>query len=521
MPDYLCFTVRFLQPLCHGRGEGGKPEWPPSPLRLFQALTAASAARWNERQRLDYAVPALQWLEVQPRPWIVAAHGSVSQKPRLFYVPDNTTDLLVPQFKKGIVDATPKRTEKIVRPTHLAGEAVHYLYPLPPEGCPRFDVLKAAARSITHLGWGIDMVAADATIISPHDADKLSGHRWREVPNGGVSLRVPKAGTLADLMRKHEAFLVRMADDCFRPVPSLACFDVVRYHAPTAEGSEYPQRPLAVFEIHRTLEDRERNPRASRFRPFHPVRHVASVAGMVRHAAARVAQQMGYDQSWIDEHILGHSEEKNGQATTDERLMFLPLPSLTLVGVSGIRRVAIVGWSGWDGFVDLRRRLNGAKLIDERSGQPVAVLAQLKTPDQIVWKFLGPSRTWTTVTPVILPGHDDPDGLRRKYRERVAAGKALAADQRHLLARLNDRIENLLWKAFGQAGWPADALAGATLEYRGVGWLPRLGLAREYELPKVPYPRYHVRVTFPRPVRGPLVIGAGRYRGLGLFVRDE
>jgi CRISPR-associated protein Csb2 len=122
------------------------------------------------------------------------------------------------------------------------------------------------------------------------------------------------------------------------------------------------------------------------------------------------------------------------------------------------------------------------------------------------------------VTPVILPGHDDPDSLRRKYRARLTAGKASAADQRHLLERLNDRIENLLWKAFEQAGWPPETLAGATLEHRGVGWLPRLGLAREYELPKVHYPRYHVRITFPRPVRGPVVVGAGRYRGLGLFV---
>ena len=41
------------------------------------------------------------------------------------------------------------------------------------------DVLKSAARSITHVGWGIDMVAADADVISDEDANKLSGERWR------------------------------------------------------------------------------------------------------------------------------------------------------------------------------------------------------------------------------------------------------------------------------------------------------------------------------------------------------
>ena len=34
-------------------------------------------------------------------------------------------------------------------------------------------------------------------------------------------------------------------------------------------------------------------------------------------------------------------------------------------------------------------------------------------------------------------------------------------------------------------------------------------------------PRYHVRVTWPVPVRGPLCLGAGRYYGMGLFAAEE
>ena len=66
MPSQLCITVRFLQPFSHGRGDGGEPEWPPSPLRMFQALVAASAAYWNQRMALEYAVPALEWIAKQP-----------------------------------------------------------------------------------------------------------------------------------------------------------------------------------------------------------------------------------------------------------------------------------------------------------------------------------------------------------------------------------------------------------------------------------------------------------------------
>jgi CRISPR-associated protein Csb2 len=410
------------------------------------------------------------------------------------------------------------RTEKDARPTRFEdGEAVHYLYPLPDGGCPHEEVLKAAARSITHLGWGIDMVAADAKVISQADADKLPGHRWRVVQGGGVPLRVPKKGTLADLMRKHQDFLGRLSADGFRPVPPLQCFDVVQYHSPTAGVGKPPERPVAAFEIHRTIDDQEANPGKSRFRPFHHVRRVATVAGMVRHAAAAVARQMGHPVEWVNAHVLGHGDEKDGQGTSDERLMFLPLPSLTPNGVGGVRRVLVVGWPGCAAFADLRRRLNGAELVNQDRGEPDAVLSQLATTDAEVRKYTEPATVWSTVTPVILPGHDDPNGLRRKLKERDGKG---ADDQKHLLERLDRRILRLLWDAFHEAGWSADALAGAELEYRAAGWLRGLDLAKNYHLPPLRFPRYHVRVKFRQQVRGPLAVGAGRYRGFGLFARD-
>lgn len=517
MNSFLCITVRFLQPLAHGRNDSGEPEWPPSPLRLFQSLVAAAAARWNERMYLDYAAPAIGWLECLCQPAIVAVGGSVSDTPYLLYIPHNAADQLVPAWKQGDVTKAVKREQKPVRPTHLSGEAVHYLYPLPPEGCPHEEVLKAAARSVTHLGWGIDMVAADATVVSQAEADKLPGHRWRVVPSGGVPLRVPKAGTLDDLMRKHRDFLGRLSADGFKPVPPLSCFDVKQYHSPTAGVGKLPARPMAAFEIHRTIDDQENNHGKSRFRPYHHVRRVATVAGMVRHAAATVARQLGHPDRWVNTHVLGHGDEKDGQATSDERLMFLPLPSMTPNGVSGVRRVLVAGWPGCAELADLRRRLNGAELIDRETCQPVAVLSQLATSDKEVRKFTDPAEVWSTVTPVILPGHDDPDGLRRKLKERD--GKA-AGEQKNLLERLDTRILALLWKAFHQAGWTADSLAGAELEYRPVGWLRGLDVAKNYHLPPVGYPRYHVRVRFRQPVRGPLAVGAGRYRGFGLFVKD-
>ena len=41
---YALISVTFLDPVFHGRADGEEPEWPPSPLRLFQALLAGAAA---------------------------------------------------------------------------------------------------------------------------------------------------------------------------------------------------------------------------------------------------------------------------------------------------------------------------------------------------------------------------------------------------------------------------------------------------------------------------------------------
>jgi CRISPR-associated protein Csb2 len=492
----LCVTVRFLHPAAHGRADGGEPEWPPSPLRLFQTLVAAAAARWNERQVLDYAVPALRWVEAVGSPDIVAPVGVASEVRTQFYVPDNTADLLVPQFKKGAVDSTPKRTEKVVRPTHLSDEAVHYLYPLTPEGCPHLEVLKAAARSVTHLGWGIDMVAADATVISQDDADKLSGHRWRTVPAGGVSLRVPKAGTLADLMRKHEAFLGRLSADGFKPVPPLSCFDVKQYHSPTAGVGEAPVRPFAAFQI--------LAPDASKVRAFGTARGVRDVAAWVRYATSGVCAgwPFGDVAGFVHGHDPSDSKKPLKGESADARFSYLPLPSIERRGdrgehVASIRRVIVAAPPGFRERVDwVRRRLTGQELMrPDRPDEPVGLLNLLPTSDWVLRQYTGAAEVWSTVTPVLLPGYDDRDPAK---------------------------AEGLLMDAFRHAGYPSETVVCEELAWRPVGFRAGVDLAGRYERPDnlKRFPAYHVRVRFRQPVTGPLAVGAGRYRGFGLFAKD-
>jgi CRISPR-associated protein Csb2 len=521
MPSSFCLTIRFLQPYSHGRGSDGDPEWPPAPLRLFQALVAASAARWNERIRLEYAVPALRWLECQKAPVIVAALGIRSDAKYRLYVPDNVADKVAKSWSAGReASIADYRTEKDVRPTRLLGDAVHYLFPLSDGGCPHFDVLAAAARSITHVGWGVDMIAGNATTLSEEEAARLPGERWRPAASGGTALRVPIEGTLEALAGHHAAFLTRLGPDGFKPVPPLSVFDTVFYRRDT----DVTPRAFAAFHLLTPDADRKwsRDPRRT-----------IEVAGMLRRATKLAAEAVQKPQTWVDSFVLGHGSGKNQQAVGDEgarRFAYVPLPTIRPQRVVGlINRVLIVeplGGTGADAAW-ARRLLSGRELIDEKKKLPVAVLSLAPATDWVVRQYTRDkdgSAVWSTVTPVVLPGYDDPDHLRRRLKD-VTTSKA----KRRLHERLDARIDALLRKAIVQAGFSSMLADCAELSWRLVGFRPGLDLATEYTSPDHlrGKPRYHVRIHWkdaagsPVKVRGPVVLGAGRYYGLGLFVGEE
>jgi len=122
----------------------------------------------------------------------------------------------------------------------------------------------------------------------------------------------------------------------------------------------------------------------------------------------------------------------------------------------------------------------------------LSIIANL---DGNIQQYVKPSKVWSTVTPVIMPGYDD--------------GKEAKG-------------ERILRRAFEQAGVASELVAGAELEWRRVGFRPGVELSTRYQLPEtIRRPTYHVRVRFTHPVAGPLAVGAGRYRGFGIFARED
>jgi len=480
MPECLRFTIRFLQPLVHGRCDGDEPEWPPSPFRFFQALVAAAASRFNERARIETAVPALRWLQELPSPEIIACTAVASEVPTQFYVPDNSADLLVPSWKRGETDKGPKRTEKVVLPTHLDGEAVHYLFRVPNLDPGKFAMLKSVARSITHVGWGIDMVAADADVISEAEAQHVPGERWQVARSGGVALRVPTAGTLDDLMRKYEDFLNRLTDDGFKPVPPLREF-AVRHYRPSTDPEP---RPFCVFQILK--------PDVSGNRAFNTARRTRDVAAWIRHAVAEVCQPAGWPDFLPFVHGHGSDGQPNRSENSSHRFQYLPLPTINshLHRVESIRRVMVVAPPGCQDRIDfIRRRLLGHAL--KWGNDEIGVLNVQSGKDWVRDQYTGSATTWTSVTPVILDGYDD----------RNAA-----------------KTEKLLRKALANVGITAEV---KELNWQPFGFIAGVEPARAFVRPeKLHGTMLHLHLQMKRSIQGPLAIGAGRYRGFGLMVKD-
>jgi CRISPR-associated protein Csb2 len=527
MPTFR-LSIRLLDGAFHGRGDGGEPEWPPSPLRAFQALVNAAARRWQMNQFECYAGPALRWLEQLESPTVTAPPGRAATRPYRLYVPNNAGDLMVAAWARGNDEASmaEHRTEKDVRPTRFAGPGgrplesnpdflpVHYDWSLTPsqyeEGKTHEGTLKAAARSITHLGWGVDQAVGFAELLSTDPSTDPAAERWLPADaEGTVSLRVPQGGTLANLTEKHGAFLKRLSNESFRPVPPLSAFRVVGYRRAT----DPPGRAWVAFRIVSADPDSARNP------AFDTPRRCRDVAAWVRKATEKVCQEWSDVASFVHGHDPDDNKKPLAGEKADERFMYLPLPTINraLNRVESIRRVLIAAPAEFRDRVEwVRRRLPGQELVAEEGGEVKGMLTDLK-PDWVTGQYTGKSAVWSTVTPVVLPGYDDPDHVRRQLRDNRDA-----TVQKHLLEQLDRRIDGLLRKAIRQAGF-ADRLADdAVLEWGSGGFRPGVDLVRHYLRPEKMnrFSAYHVRVRFPVAVRGPVAVGAGRYRGLGVFATD-
>ena len=469
----------------------GPPEWPPSPYRLFQALVAGLARRGELELELGQALGLLQTLDA---PMIIAPRSRPGQIVTRF-VPNNDGD------KKP--DRQDRLTGKTSCPTLMLDPPdVHYLWEISQDQIPRAEGICSAARYLACLGWGIDMAYAEGQLIGGDEIAKLPGVRW--YPRKGVMrddglLRVPIFGrgtgvdSLSDLKRAHKSALDRIQHGKpLNTVEKPKVFDSVFYES----KDRLLARPHVVFELRRN---------DGTFFAY-PQNALIHIAGMVRHLAIEAMRKSppeGVDDDWIETYVAGHIP---AGAVEHRQFSFLPLPSIGHQHADQkVRRVMIAAPVGDDRFLrHLAMRLDGQQLkpTPETTLDHPPTLVRVRG-DKVAPFYTQSANTWASVTPVILPGHDD---------------------------HKPDKARKLIEKALAQSGIQQRC----EFEWGPISQFPKSLSAHKYDRNKRPtgYIRpdhlltqtaVHLKLCFNDgfEVPGPLAIGAGRHCGLGVFARMD
>jgi CRISPR-associated protein Csb2 len=489
---HLLLTVRWLDERYHGLlGREGPPEWPPSPYRLFQALVAGLARRGELESKLGQA---LAWLQTLVPPMIIAPRSYPGQIITRF-VPNNDGD--------KIPDRQNRLTDKISRPTlMLDPPEIHYVWDIEPREAPQAESISQVARYLTCLGWGIDMAYADGKVINNGEVTKLSGVRWyprKNVIREYGLLRVPifdrelSVDSLGDLKRAHQSALNRIEHGKpLNTVEKPKIFEHVFYES----TERLLGRPSAVFELRRD---------DGNFFAY-PLNKLIHLAGMVRHLAIEEMTQSlpdGVDDGWVDTYVAGHARFG---AVEHRQFSYLPLASIGHTHTdTSVRRVMIAAPLGDDQLLEhLVIRLNGQQLKPTPETKLEYPPTLVRTRDKKVTPFYTePANAWASVTPVILPGHND---------------------------HKPDKTHKLIEKALAQSGIEQPC----EFEWSPFSFFTRSLSAHKYDHKKRPigYIRpdhlltqtaVHLKLRFNDGVEvpGPLVIGAGRHCGFGLFARMD
>ena len=477
MTHALLITVRLHEGRYHGTRDGfdGAAGWPPSPGRLFQALVAA-AARGASIPPAEQE--ALRWLENLPPPDLAAPPGRQGRSVPQF-VPNNDMDA------KG---GDPTRIADIRVSKHW--RSIYFDPALPIRYVWRFDPPVEQARTLCgivaklyQLGRGVDMASATAEITTADEIQQtLSSYDVVRSPGGPGEVPVAHRGTLDSLVARHQAARQRFKQDSGTTVfvqPPRARFRHIGYGVP-------PRR--LYFEL--------RDGRNFAAQPLHTV---GAFVARIRDAAAKR----------LIDHFPGHRVEKfvigRGAGPRDkaQRCRILPLPSVGAEHTDpSIRRVVVelptefpfakedMGWA-----------FSGLAASDPAS--PDGGRSRLVVSDdaKMASRYAQPARLFRSITAVALASTVEPaHGTRATQRQRdeqhaiAAVRKAL----RHAGVRTEPTSIRVQREPLHRRGERAEAFAIGTRFPRRAMW--------------------HVELTFPEDVAGPLALGDGRFVGLGLMV---
>lgn len=501
MERSLLVTVRFHDGRYHGRGA-----WPPSPARLFQALLAGSARGAHVP---DDVRRSLDWLERLPPPTIAAPAGERA-KAYTNFVPNNDLDAKLAGGPKADYDSSVAATRvgKQIQPFLFSADIpLLYCWRIG-EGSEHASTLKAGFNELYQLGWGVDMAWAEAKVVTSDEAqERLREHGGRVyVPSGGLTaggtdMLCPRPGSGDSLRYRFEAMRdrFRLAKTNGKPVrvfvqPPKPYLAKHSYDAP-------PER--IVFEL------REEEPERPGHYSYSPSRlsRVAHLIEEVRDEAAKCLRDAVPDMGdLIERYLIGRGAKDEDKSA---RVQIVPIPSIGHSEVHmAVRRIAVqVPQSCRIPADDLKWAFSQVALPDD-DGVVSKELHPASSEDQVFKRYLGAALRWRSVTPLVLP-------IRAGFRSRQAWPRNGPMSGSYRLAE-EDQAIPAVYKALRHAGIAAE-VASVRVQREA---FDRRGARAELFGVDTRFSRdllWHVEIVFKQRVMGPLLLGNGRYLGLGLL----
>lgn len=445
-----------------------RPEWPPHPARLFFALAAAMFEGSPDERERDF----LEWLEQQDAPELAVGDADERFAPTT-YVPVN--DSRVPRRPParpgpnhlGVLPERRPRQRRTFPSVSPEDPVAYFVWPhAEPTESFRHVAAQLVAK-VAYLGHSSSLVR-----VRLCDDPPTSTHVPVDEGHGDIVLRVPVEGQLSALEHAHNVYVttgVRGALPC----------DFRAYRRVHEDGS--PAVTGSVFGELVTLRRREG--------PSLPLEATEMVTAALREAAMTLSDQP------VPETLSGHRAD--GAKSERPHVAFVALADVGhrhadghLLGVAAVLPRDLAG--------EERRAVLRALGRVERLTMGVAGTWSLErvTTDAVqralrAETWVEPSRRWATVTPVELDAFpSEPYGLEAE--EVVAtACERIGLPRPHEVVVMPDSIVPGAppWHRFHRSRRPSSR--------------PRR-------------PLVHAVVTFSGPVRGPVILGAGRYRGLGL-----
>jgi len=505
--DFL--TGRFAASAYNDRD---RAEWPPHPARLFSALVAT----WGEGDPAgsmgDLERAALQWLETLPAPTILAdptdkvAMRSVTD----VFVPVNDATVIGLRAKDAastVVNPSPGNmaAAMAVLPQNRGRQARTFPVAIPEHPvvafvwneieCPEVhsSPLRSLLARVVRVGHSSSLVCV--TLASHLETEALKEQLTEFVPDdvsGKMVIRWVGAGQFDALVEAHS----RHRETEPRVLPKRdVTYRVGAVQLPRALARSSFSPELIVLA-------REAGPRL-------PITAAAGLASQFRRAFLSQAEEP------IDPLLSGHNPD--GSPLAGAHVAFVPLPVVggayadgALIGIA----IAVPEAAGERVRAAVLRTIERMHDVGEEGSAVLRLGAvgklQLRhdpwTVDTRVTlqsdSWTRPSRHWASVTPVALDRN--PGDLHHANPAKRAAAFAEAT------AAVVNAVQDIGLPTPSRVDVVRSTVVSGSAKPR---MFPRFPLDPK----RTQRVLVHVRLEFDEPVLGPVILGAGRYFGLGLL----